>query len=148
MWIAMFAAVGRARRNMLDLPSWQSRSSYGSAYSAYSFLSLGSLFSAGSVLSIGSAGSILSIGSAGSILSIGSAGSILSIGGSGSALSLGKAPDFKRAAAVQEELAEDLSRISAGLRSRVKRMDAPRHASRLSRRLRDAIREAGGGLAR
>src|ERR1700737_143802 len=130
MWIAMFAAVGRARRNMLDLPSWQSRSSYGSAYSAYSFLSLGSLFSAGSVLSIGSAGSILSIGSA------------------GSALSLGKAPDFKRAAAVQEELAEDLSRISAGLRSRVKRMDAPRHASRLSRRLRDAIREAGGGLAR
>ena len=130
MWIAMFAAVGRARRNMLDLPSWQSRSSYGSAYSAYSFLSLGSLFSAGSVLSIGSAGSILSIG------------------GSGSALSLGKAPDFKRAAAVQEELAEDLSRISAGLRSRAKRMDAPRHASRLSRRLRDAIREAGGGLAR
>ena len=71
MVFAIFAAVGRARRNMLDLPSWQSRSSFGSAYSAYSFLSLGSLFSAGSILSIGSAGSILSIGSAGSILSIG-----------------------------------------------------------------------------
>ena len=126
MLITIFAAVGRARRNMLDLPSWQSRSSFGSAYSAYSFLSLGSLFSAGSVLSIGSAGSILSIG------------------GSGSALSLGKAPDLKRAAAVQEELAEDLSRISAGLRSRAKRIDT----SRLARRFRDAIREAGGGLAR
>src|SRR3982074_420463 len=144
MLITIFAAVGRARRNMLDLPSWQSRSSFGSAYSAYSFLSLGSLFSAGSVLSIGSAGSILSIGSAGSILSIGSAGSILSIGGSGSALSLGKAPDLRRAAAVQEELADDLSRISAGLRSRAKRIDT----SRLARRFRDAIREAGGGLAR
>src|SRR6202022_2351817 len=131
-----------------SLYSYRSALRVGSILSFAGFLSILSLGSAGSVLSIGSAGSILSIGSAGSILSIGSAGSILSIGGSGSALSLGKAPDFKRAAAVQEELAEDLSRISAGLRSRVKRMDAPRHASRLSRRLRDAIREAGGGLAR
>ncbi len=144
MLIAIFAAIGRTRRNMLDLPSWQSRSSYGSAYSAYSFLSVGSLFSAGSILSVGSAGSILSIGSAGSVLSIGSAGSILSLGGAGSALSLGKAPDLSRAAAVQEELADDLSRISARLRSRAKRFNA----SRVSRGLREAIREAGGSLAR
>ena len=144
MLLMIFAAIGRTRRHMLDLPSWQSRSSLGSAYSAYSFLSLGSLFSAGSVLSIGSAGSILSIGSAGSILSIGSAGSILSIGGKGSAMSLGKAPDLSRAVALQEELADDLSRISSRLRSRAKRFNA----SRLTRTLRDAIREAGGGLAR
>ena len=144
MLIAFFAAIGRTRRNMLDLPSWQSRSSFGSAYSACSFLSLGSLFSAGSVLSIGSAGSILSIGSAGSILSIGRAGSILSVGGSGSKLAFGKAPDLSRAAALQEELAEDLSRISARLRSRAKRFNA----SRLSRTLQNVIREAGGGLAR
>src|SRR5579859_5239764 len=144
MLITMFAAIGRSRRNMLDLPSWQSRSSYGSAFSAYSFLSLGSLLSAGSVLSIGSAGSILSIGSAGSILSVGSAGSILSIGGAGSKLSMGKVPDLSRAAALQEELAEDLSRISARLRSRAKHSNA----SRLSRKLQGVIREAGGGLAR
>jgi len=144
MLIAIFAAIGRTRRNMLDLPSWRSRSSFGSAYSAYSFLSLGSLFSAGSAFSIGSAGSILSIGSAGSILSIGSAGSILSVGGAGSKLSLGKAPDLSRVAALQEELADDLSRISARFRSRAKRFNA----SRLSRKVQDAIREAGGGLAR
>lgn len=144
MLITIFAAIGRTRRNMLELPSWQSHTSFGSAYSAYSFLSLGSLFSAGSVLSIGSAGSILSIGSAGSILSIGCAGSILSIGGAGSKLSMGKAPDLSRAAALQEELADNLSRISARLRSRAKRFDA----SRLRRKLQNVIREAGGGLAR
>src|SRR5579859_3359081 len=135
MLITMFAAIGRSRRNMLDLPSWQSRSSYGSAFSAYSILSLGSLLSAGSVLSIGSAGSILTVGSA---------GSILSIGGAGSKLSMGKVPDLSRAAALQEELAEDLSRISARLRSRAKHSNA----SRLSRKLQGVIREAGGGLAR
>lgn len=144
MLVTIFAAIGRSRRNMLDLPGWQSRSSYGSAYSAYSFLSLGSLLSAASVLSIGSAGSILSIGSAGSILSIGSAGSILSIGGAGSKLSMGKVPDLGRAAALQEELADDLSRISARLRSRARQFNA----SRLSRKLQGVIREAGGGLAR
>jgi hypothetical protein len=136
MLITIFAAIGRARRNMLDLPSWQSRSSFGSAYS---FLSLGSLFSAGSVLSIGSAGSILSIGSAGSILSIGSAGSILSIGAKGSAMSLGQAPDLKRAAALQEELAEDISRISARLRARAKRIGT----SRVRDMLRSALQEVG-----
>jgi hypothetical protein len=55
--ITMLAAIGRHR-------SW---------YSAYSLISVGSLFSAFSVLSIGSAGSILCIGSAGSMLSIGAA---------------------------------------------------------------------------
>ena len=138
MVIAMLAAIGRARRNMLEIPSWQSRSSYGSAYSAYSFLSVGSLFSAGSILSIGSAGSILSIGSAGSILSIGSAGSVLSIGGAG------KAPDIRRVISKLEVPDIDVSRISARLRSRAKRFNA----SRLSRKVQDAIREAGGGLAR
>ncbi|MDQ6795813.1 MAG: hypothetical protein M3067_13540 [Chloroflexota bacterium] len=52
-----------------------------SVWSRFSFLSIGSLLSAGSIVSIGSAGSILSLGSAGSILSIGSAGGLLSIGG-------------------------------------------------------------------
>jgi Na+/melibiose symporter-like transporter len=81
--IALIAAIGCHERRRLRLPSWRSQSSFGSALSAYCFLSFASLFSAGSVLSIGSAGSILSIGSAGSILSMGSAGSILSIGALG-----------------------------------------------------------------
>ena len=141
MLIAIFAAVGRARRNMLDLPSWQSRSSFGSAYSAYSFLSLGSLFSAGSILSIGSAGSILSIGSAGSILSIGSAGSILSIG------SAGKARDVS-ALSLPEVPAIDVSRISARLRSHAKRLNALRLGHRLRSALRQEDQSAGGSLAR
>jgi hypothetical protein len=81
--IALLAALGRRERRLLEVPSWRSRSSIGSALSAYCILSLASFLSAGSMLSIGSVGSILSIGSAGSILSIGSAGSILSIGGAG-----------------------------------------------------------------
>jgi hypothetical protein len=48
-------------------------------------LSAGSAFSAGSFLSIGSSGSVLSIGSSGSILAIGSSGSILGIGRAGQA---------------------------------------------------------------
>ena len=144
MLIALFAAIGRTRRSMLELPSWQSHASYGSAYSAYTFLSVGSLLSAGSALSIGSAGSILSIGSAGSILSIGSAGSILSIGSVGSVLSLGAAPDVRRAAALRKEVARDLSRMSARLRSGAKRWDV----SRLPRRFGEALRTAGGSLAR
>lgn len=144
MLIALFGAIGRTRRRMLDLPSWHSRASYGSAYSAYSFLSVGSLFSVGSALSIGSAGSILSIGSAGSILSIGSAGSILSIGSVGSVLSLGAAPDVRRAVALQKEVARDLSKMSARLRSRAK----PWNVSGLPRRFGEAFREAGGSLAR
>ena len=144
MLIAVFAAVGRARRNIVDPLSWQSRGSYASAYSAYSFLSVGSVLSAGSVLSIGSAGSILSIGSAGSILSIGSAGSVLSIGSLGSVLSLGRASDAGRIAAVQKEVANDLSRISARLRSGAKRWNA----SRLPSRFAEAFRTAGGSLAR
>jgi hypothetical protein len=133
MVIAIFAAVGRVRRNMLDLPNWQSRSSFGSAYSAYSFLSLGSLFSAGSILSIGSAGSILSIGSAGSILSIGSAGSVFSIGAAG------KFPDISRRVSWPEVPEIDVSRISARLRSRAERLNA----SGLGHRLRSALHEGG-----
>src|SRR5215210_483950 len=62
-----------------------------SPHSRLSFLSVGSILSAGSILSIASAGSVLSIGSVGSILSIGSSGSILSIGSAGSILGLGSA---------------------------------------------------------
>lgn len=102
MLIPIFAAIGRSRRNLLDIPSWKSRGSVGSALSvrsAFSFLSVGSALSAGSALSLGSAGSILSIGSVGSILSIGSAGSILSIGSVGSLLAVGKASGARRAIA-------------------------------------------------
>lgn len=133
MLIALFAAIGRTRRT-----------SAGSAYSAYSLLSVGSLLSIGSALSVGSAGSVLSIGSAGSILSIGSAGSILSIGSVGRVLSIGKAPDARRAAALQKEIAHDLSRMSARLRSGAKRWNA----SRLPRVLSETVRAAGGSLAR
>lgn len=122
MLIAIFAAIGRTRRTSLA-----------SAYSAYSFLSVGSLLSFGSALSVGSAGSILSIGSAGSILSIGSAGSILSIGSVGSVLSLGRAGDGARAAAIQKEVARDLSRISARLRSGAKRLDVSTLPKRFER---------------
>ena len=72
--IGLLAAMGRHDRRMRGLASWRSRSSVGSALSAYSLLSIGSLLSVFSVLSIGCAGSILSIGSAGSIFSIGGAG--------------------------------------------------------------------------
>jgi|SRR4029077_4078105 hypothetical protein len=133
MLIALFAAIGRTRRTSL-----------GSAYSAYSLLSVGSLLSIGSALSVGSAGSILSIGSAGSILSIGSAGSILSIGSVGRVLSIGKAPDVRRAAELQKEIAHDLSRMSARLRSGAMGWNG----SRLSRAVSEAVRAAGGSLAR
>lgn len=144
MLIAIFAAIGRSRRNILELPSWQSRASRGSAYSAYSLLSVGSLLSAGSAMSIGSAGSILSIGSAGSILSIGSAGSILSIGSVGSMLSIGKAPDARRAARLQKELARDLTKMSARLQSAAARWSD----WRLPRAVREAVQTAGDSFAR
>jgi hypothetical protein len=133
MLIALFGAIGRSRRTSL-----------GSAYSAYSLLSVGSLLSIGSALSVGSAGSVLSIGSAGSILSIGSAGSILSIGSVGRVLSIGAGPDARRAAAMQQEVARDLSRMSARLRTGATRLSG----SRLPRAVSEAVRAAGGSLAR
>src|SRR4029077_2175676 len=85
----VLAVIGRSRNRIEAIPSWRSRGSIASAFSAYSVLSFGSMLSVLSLLSVGSAGSILSIGSTGSILSIGSAGSILSIGGAGTFLSVG-----------------------------------------------------------